>query len=503
MRYLLKGFVCSADFTTLSRKAILIENERIAAIENDIIGSCAADRVFEFKDEIISPGFIDAHGHSDISALAEPECFSKITQGITAEVCGNCGLSPFPLTAKNFEHIQNLYSSSGLEINWNDLRSYQEAIRRIKPALRLFPLSGHNTLRAAVNGYEDVPLSEKNLRTMCELLASQLLDSSPGLSAGLLYVPGIFAETNELFTLMQVLAKHDKVYTTHLRSEGDKLLESLEETLCIAEEAKLKKVLISHLKTAGKDNFHKLDAALNMIREFRSRGMDVRFDRYPYIESQTMLSVTLGEKYASYSDSKLSQLLQSNIEQLRAIEHLHTIRDQSYWSTRRLAGTTSAAYLQYQGRILSEISPDPAETVVQILKDAAKDSTVAAASMSEENMRKIISAPEAMFGSDGNALSPDYRFGRPHPRSFGSAAKFARILLDSGVEITQLCRKMAGNAAEFFTLANCGSLKPGNFADITVFSPENIDSRADFADPCRPAEGIPLVFTKGIAHHLR
>lgn len=502
MRYLLKGFVCSADFSTLSRKAVLIENERIAAIENDIIGSCAADRVFEFKDEIIAPGFIDAHGHSDISALAAPECFSKISQGITAEVCGNCGLSPFPLTGNNFEHIQNLYSNYGFEINWNDFNSYLEIIRHIKPALRLFPLSGHNTLRAAVNGYDNVPLSEKNLLKMCELLESQLLNSSPGLSAGLLYVPGIFADTNELYQLMKILAKHDRVYTTHLRSEGDKLLESLEETLSIAAEAKLKKVLISHFKTAGKDNFHKLDAALDMIREFRGRGMDVRFDRYPYIESQTMLSVTLGEKYSSYSDRQLSQLLQSEAEQLRAIEHLHLIRDENYWRTRRLAGTTSPAYLPYQGKFLAEISPDPAEAVVQILKDAANDSTVAAASMSEENMIKIISAPEAMFGSDGNALPPEPRFGRPHPRSFGSAAKFARILLDGGMEITQLCRKLSGNAAGFFALPDCGSLKVGNYADITVFSPEEIDSRADFATPCRPAEGIRLVFTGGIPHHF-
>ena len=300
MRYLLKGFVCSADFSTLSRRALLIENGRIAAVENDITGSCAADRVFEFKDEIIAPGFIDAHGHSDISALAAPECFSKVTQGITAEVCGNCGLSPFPLSPENFEHIQQLYNNYGFEICWDDVNSYQAAVCRIAPALRLFPLTGHNTLRSAVNGYEDVPLSEKNLLEMCRLLEIQLQAASPGLSSGLLYVPGIFANTAELHRLMKILAEHNKVYTTHLRSEGNRLLESLEETLVTAHEAKLKKVLISHLKTAGKDNFHKLDAALSLIRDFRSRGMDVRFDRYPYIESQTMLSVTLGETYASY-----------------------------------------------------------------------------------------------------------------------------------------------------------------------------------------------------------
>ena len=122
--------------------------------------------------------------------------------------------------------------------------------------------------------------------------------------------------------------------------------------------------------------------------------------------------------------------------------------------------------------------------------------------MSEENMKRIISSPEAMFGSDGNALPPDPRFGRPHPRSFGSAAKFARILLDSGMEITNICRKLSGNAAEFFALPDCGSLKVGNYADITVFSPEEIDSKADFAAPCRPAEGIRLVFTGGIPHYF-
>lgn len=502
MRYLLKGFVCSADFSTLSRKALLIDNEHIAAVEDDIYGSCAADKVFEFKDEIIAPGFIDAHGHSDISALVHPECFSKITQGITSEVCGNCGLSPFPLTPENSEHIRELYSNYGFEICWDDLNSYQAAIRRIRPALRLFPLTGHNTLRAAVNGYGDEPLGEKNLHKMCSILEAQLAASSPGLSSGLLYVPGIFADAGELYRLMQTLAKYDKVYTTHLRSEGDKLLESLEETLRSAQEAKLKKVLISHLKTAGKDNFRKLDAALEMIREFRARGMDVRFDRYPYIESQTMLSVTLGERYSPYSDSRLSQLLQNPDEARLAIEHLHSIRDENYWRTRRLAGTTSPAYIPYQGRIFADISPDPATAVVEILKTAANDSTVAAATMSEENMRKIISAPEAMFGSDGNALPPDCRFGRPHPRSFGSAAKFARILLDSGMNIPEVCRKLSGNAAEFFNLQNCGSLESGKAADITVFSPEEIDSRADFADPCRAAEGIRLVFTGGTPHYF-
>ena len=502
MKILLKGFVCSGDFAKLSRRAVLIENGFITAIEDDISGSCAADRTLTFKDEIIAPGFIDAHGHSDISALAAPECFSKITQGVTAEVCGNCGLSPFPLTENNYDHIKNLYSNYGFEINWNDLNSYQEIIRRIKPAIRLFPLSGHNTLRAAVNGYENTPLSETKLLKMCGILSEQLAAGSPGLSSGLLYVPGIFADAGELNALMRTLAKYDKVYTTHLRSEGNKLIESLEETLYLAEEAGLKKVLISHLKTAGMDNFHKLDGVLELIRSYRAQGMDVRFDRYPYIESQTMLSIVLGEKYSSYSDQALSKLLADPAEFHLAVTHLQSFRDEAYWRTRRLAGTTHPAYRDCQGKYFAEISPNPAETVVEILKTSAASSTVAAASMSQNNMEKIIASPEAMFGSDGNALPPDDRFGRPHPRAFGSAAKFARTLLDCNIKITEVCRKLSGNAAGFFALENIGALKVGNCADITVFSPEEINSKADFADPYRPAEGIRAVFTGGIPHYF-
>ena len=449
MKLLLKGFVCSDDFSSVNRRAVLIADDRIVAVENDIYGSCAADRTIEFKDEIISPGFIDAHGHSDISALSAPDCFTKISQGITSEICGNCGLSAFPVTAANRRHLSELYSNYPVEISWHDLKSYMSEIIRITPSMNLFPLTGHNTLRAAIAGYETKELSGIQLDAMCRLLADQFESGSPGLSSGLLYVPGIFSSPDELLALMKTTAAYNKVYTTHLRSEGSNLLESLEETLSLARKANLKKVLISHLKTAGNSNFHKLDAALEMIRHYRTLGMDVRFDRYPYIESQTMLSVVLGEKYSNYGDRELSGLLQDPEERLQAVTHLHNTRDDNYWQTRRLAGTTHPAYCKFQGEFFAGIPGDPAQVIVEILSSCAETSTVAAANMSEENMLKIISAPEALFSSDGNALPPDARFGRPHPRSSGSAAKFARLLLERNVPPGKICWKLAGAAAEF------------------------------------------------------
>ena len=502
MKLLLKGFVCSENFTTVNRRAVLIDGERIAAVENDICGSCAADKIIKFKDEIIAPGFIDAHGHSDISALAAPECFTKISQGITTEICGNCGLSAFPLTDDNYDHLTELYSNYQIKINWHDYNSYQTEISRISPEMQLFSLTGHNSLRAAVAGYETRELSGAQIEIMRNLLAAQFKAGSPGLSSGLLYVPGIFATPDELLALMKTAAAYNKVYTTHLRSEGEKLLESLEETLQLAQRANLKKVLISHLKTAGNSNFHKLSSVLELIRHYRATGMDVRFDRYPYIESQTMLSVALGEKYSHYGDRELMSLLKNSEERAAAVAHLHNIRDEKYWQTRRLAGTTHPEYRKFQGEFFAAIPADPTQCVVEILSRYAETSMIAAANMSEENMLQIISAPEALFGSDGNALPPDERFGRPHPRSSGSAAKFARLLLDRNVPLGEVCWKLAGAAADFFNLKDRGTIASGKYADITVFSPEDINSDADFRDPFKTATGIRFLSSCGRPHYF-
>ena len=502
MKTLLRGFICDENFSGISRGALLFDNDNIIAVEKEITGSACADRIIEFKDEIIAPGFIDAHGHSDISALAAPECFSKVSQGITAEITGNCGLSPFPVTPENQEHLNGLYANYGIELSWQDYTSYCQESAKRAPALRLFPLCGHNTLRAAVAGYEQKELSAGELERMCTLLEQELRAGAPGLSTGLLYVPGCFSGEDELLALMRTLAKQDKVFTTHLRSEGSLLLESLEEILSLAEKAHLRKVEISHFKTAGKDNFHKLDAALELMESYRQRGIDVRFDRYPYIESQTMLSVALGDAYSAYGDRELTTLLQDQQEYVRALTHLQQLRNDEYWQRIILAGTTHDRYRKYAGKKFCDIPGEPAETVLEILRQSAPDATLAAISMSPENMLKILLHPLCCFGSDGNALPPDLRFGRPHPRAFGGAAAMARILLENNTPLPELCRKLSGAAAEFFALDRCGALKVGNHADITVFSPEDIDSGASFKAPALPAKGIALTVTGGNLHFM-
>lgn len=496
MRILLKGFVADGIHEP-SRMAVLIENDRISAVEKDIYGASAADLTLKFKDEIISPGFIDAHGHSDISLLAAPAAESKRHQGVTCEITGNCGLSVFPVTENNRSHLEALYANYGIPISWSDLQGYTEALKSGNVGLRSYSLCGHNTLRSAVAGYEKKDISAHDRQEMARLLKSALASGSPGLSTGLLYTPGCFAQKDEIVGLMRVLAKYDAVYATHLRSEGDLLIESLTETLDAAKTAGLKKLLISHLKTAGKNNWHKLDQVFDLINNYRYQGIDVRFDRYPYTESQTMLSVILPPPFDKMPDKDITIKLRN--QQLRddLCRDLAEKRSSDDWQRWRLTGTTHPEWKKFIGQKYSDLPTAPEIAVIEQLCHDATTATIGAAGMSEENMLKIITSPLCIGGSDGNALPCSHRFGTAHPRAFGAIAKFIRLKLDNGIPIGETINSVTSLPAEFFSLRQIGIIQSEKKADLCVFSPEEIDSDADFISPHQLARGIKLTMLDG------
>ena len=496
MRILLKGFVADG-INEPSRMAVLVENDVITAVEKDIYGASAADLTLKFKDEIISPGFIDAHGHSDMSLLAAPEAESKRFQGVTCEITGNCGLSAFPVTENNREHLEALYANYEVPITWNDLPGYQNALNAAKVKLRTFSLCGHNTLRAAAVGYEKQEISTDDQKKMAHLLESALASGAPGLSSGLLYTPGCFADKGEIVSLMRILAAHDAVYATHLRSEGNSLLESLTETLDAASEAGLKKVLISHLKTAGKNNWHKLDAVFKLINDYRAQGIDVRFDRYPYTESQTMLSVILPPPFDTEPDRDITIKLQNPQLREELCRQLALERTPEDWQRWRLTGTTHPKWKCFTGKKYSELPGPPEVAVIEQLQHDATTATIGAAGMSEENMLRIITSPLCLGGSDGNALPRSRRFGTAHPRAFGAIARFIRLKLDHGISIGKTVNSVSGAAADFFSLKDTGIIQSGKKADLCVFAPEEIDSDADFITPHLPACGVKLTMLDG------
>lgn len=479
------------------RATVLTEGAFIAAVERDKIAGISAADTVDGRGLILAPGFIDAHGHSDLSLLAAPEAESKVTQGVTTEIAGNCGLSAFPLTALNREHLEKLYANYGQALEWTDILSYMARLRDRRPALRLACLCGHNTLRAAVAGYENAELSEKQLAEMEKLLARALADGALGLSTGLLYVPGKFADREELVRLLRVVAAHGGVFATHLRSEGDRLLEALAETLEYARLAGVEKVQISHFKTAGKANWSKLAPAIRLIENARASGIAVTVDRYPYIESMTQLSVILPPPWDDLDDIEIQRRLRNMETRAALAAELRQSRPPDYWHRVRLAASAAPEWRNKCGALLDTLGDDPAMIVTEILAADAPSACGAFRGMSEANLERIISLDYCMPGSDGNALPADGSFGTSHPRAFGAIAKFIRRRLDASGSIGGAVRRATALPAEVFALADRGRIEPGYAADLVLFDPETIDSAADFGSPCRTASGIAMTVTGG------
>ena len=228
---------------------------------------------------LLTPGFIDAHSHSDLSVFTCPERNTKLACGITTEIVGNCGLSAFPVTGRNRDHLEELWSAYGRRITWRDYSGYQAALRACGVRNRIVSLLGHNTLRAACAGYEKKELSAAETARMRELALAAFRQGVPGISTGLLYVPGRFAGPGEVSGLLRAAAGFSPVYATHLRSEGAKLPEAVREAVEICRAAGTSRLQISHFKTAGAANRDKLAPALEMLR---SSGLDVGCDAYAY-----------------------------------------------------------------------------------------------------------------------------------------------------------------------------------------------------------------------------
>lgn len=477
----------------LCKCRVLTDGGTVAAVDPELPHS-AADRSVDLGGRILAPGFLDVHGHSDLALAARPEAFGKATQGITTELAGNCGLSAFPLTERNREHLLELWAQYHPQLDWRDFTGWKAALDAKHPALRVEALTGHNTLRAAVAGYEGETLTKRQLDEMKALLDRELAAGALGLSSGLLYVPGKFATPGELAELLRVVARHDKIYATHLRSEGAELLEALDETVAVAREAGLKKLHISHFKTAGAANWGKLDAALETLDAARHAGIRVTVDRYPYTESMTQLGVILPGRAGDLDDSALARLLANREEREKAAAELAASRDAGYWETVRLISTRAPGFGDAGGRTLAALAAErkrePATLVTELLAADASGTTAAFRGMSEENMRRILALPFCMMGSDENARPADDSIGRGHPRAFGGAARFLRLRLDAGAPVEAAVRQMTGLAAETFGLADRGRVAPGFKADLAAFDPDEADGTTDYANPHTPARGI-------------
>lgn len=477
-----------------------IVGDRIDAIGD--LSRAEARATVDARGKIVCPGFVDVHSHSDAYLLIEPAAPSKIHQGITTEVVGNCGASAAPRLGVNA--LPSDWREHSYPGRWSSVAEYRGLLAQVKPAPNVVLLIGHNTLRRGLVGHENRPASAAELRQMQLCLERSLEEGGRGFSTGLIYPPGMFAPTEEIVALAAVAAKRGGIYATHMRSEGERLLEALGEAIAIGRAAGIR-VQVSHLKTSGRSAWGLLDGAFALIEEAQAAGVDVMADRYPYTSSCTDLDVIFPPWAQEGGPERLLRRLADPAERRRLQDELVRSRAEDYWSTVVIGSTQHPDNRRFRGQPLVEaaraLGMSPAEAALHIVELDGLKTSAFFFGMSEPNMFRILGKPYVMLGSDASLrsltgpLSQDY----PHPRAFGSFPRFLRMALDGKtVSTAEAVRKMSALPAARFGLPDRGILAAGKKADVLVVDPARIRDMAEYGAPHRLAEGVDTVIVNGV-----
>jgi N-acyl-D-amino-acid deacylase len=473
---------------------LLISGQTIA--ELDSFEAPADARVIDCGGLAVAPGFIDSHSHSDLQVLENRR--EKVAQGVTAEVVGNCGFSPYPAPGNLkllHDFANGLFCGAG-EWGWPSAKAYLDRAEK-SLATSVFSLAGHGSLRIACVGNRAGPLSEPELDWMEQRLAELLEEGACGFSTGLMYAPGSGATLEELERLCHVVARHGKTYATHMRDYGDHLEEAVDEQLELARRTGCR-LQISHLQAVGPRNWDKQRTVLEKIESAAAEGMDVGFDCYPYTRGSTVLTQLLPQWALDGGiDGLLARLADQTERKQIAAETEATLAQG--WSGILISSVESASNRALIGRTIAAIAEDrgrePVEIVLDLIHEENGRINMLEVNQSEPNLRQTVSHPLSCVISDGF-----YVTGRPHPRLYGTfplllgeiSRKQAWLTLEEAVH------KITGKPARRFKISKLGCLAKGHFADVVAFDPATIDSPATYENPELAPAGIRYVFRNGV-----
>ena len=454
---------------------------------------------------IVSPGFIDIHSHSDFFWLISPESESKIYDGVTTEICGNCGTSAFPLKGQLLENRRKSLGIFELDVNWQTAGDFFKRANESPSSINRGFLVGHGNIRACVLGYENREPDKNELAKMEGELRDAMDTGALGMSSGLVYPPGCYAKTAELTELCKIVEEYNGVYSTHIRDEGDKIETALAETIDISKVSGVSSQ-VSHIKTWGERNWGKIESIKNLLDDARSDGVMISCDRYPYIAAATDLDIILpGWVYEGGAIEEKKRLGNPSCRKLIMKEMARERENQKFWESIMISSVHSNERKNYEGKTITEIAKTlntcPLEFVLYLLYEEDCRVSVLFFSMSEENLDKILKWDFVMIGSDSSlrSTSGKLHFGKPHPRSYGTFSRVIRKYVNEKrlFPLEEAIHKMTGLPAQKLGLKNRGVLKEGFFADVTIFDQNTITERATFMTPHNYSNGIKYVFVNG------
>ena len=486
------------------KKDIGLIGNKIVAIDD--LKKSTADIIIDGEGLVVSPGFIDIHTHTDLQPLVNSKVESKIHQGVTTEVSGNCGDSPFPFKDEDFkDQDARTFEQYGIHIDWRNTDGYLNRLEDHKISNNHATLTGQGTLRSIMVGNNDVQATPEQIKEMKDMLERSMAEGSFGLSSGLEYAPGSYASTEELIALNKVVAKNGGIYATHIRSEDDLVEEAVQEALRICKEAEVS-TQIAHLKAANQANWHKIDHVLEMIHDAAVSGMQITADRYPYIAYSTGLTMflPLWSRQGS-TEEILARLKDGNTA--KKIEAHAESKGQSIggWDRVVISSCSQEKNKILEGKSVQACADDlkvtPFEFIRNILIEENNRVSMIGFAMDEGNLKKVLSSPYVMIGSDGDAVAPTGRLseGKPHPRYYGTfprvLGKYARE--EKIFDLATAVNKMTYMPASKLGLQKRGLIAKDYFADIVLFNPDTVIDNATFVNPHQFPSGIEYVLVNG------
>lgn len=466
-----------------------------------------AIRTVDANNLVIAPGFIDVHAHNDGFIFTDSSVFDKLAQGVTTEISGNCGEGLAPVSVEHQKEIEEYYKSYCPPEQFSKFSNYQKyfkSIEDLRKGINVGFLCAHGTLRMAAMGFAERSPDNREMEVMKNYLREGMEAGALGLSTGLVYSPGCFANKEEIIELCKVVSEYGGVYATHIRNEGMYLIESVKEAIEIGKATGVQ-VVLSHHKALGRTNWGKTKETLQLISQANKEGQRVSMDQYPYTSGCTVLFWTIPIQYTEGGVGKMIERLK-NPDIRKSIRNEYINPDQRWDNPIEYTGFDGILVLtaknvpEAEGKTIEqyskEISKDPIDTIFDIIIESGGNSIASYNLMCENDVVEVMKHPETMIGSDGTPVAIGKR---THPRLSGTfpriLGRYVREKKVLGLE--DAIKKMTSLPATRLGLANKGLIKEGYDADITVFDKDTIIDCATFEKDSAKPKGISYVLVNG------